>query len=212
MMSASRAPGRVMCRRSARDACLAPHDAERQMLNTSRVAGLALAFTVAGCGGEPAAPNAPTPIYPAVSGNYQILGDFNGIPSNIGWLDGTFSVQQPTRTEPGLAGNARIDVHIDGELFEFYYPLSAASVTADGALTFVLRESAQDAWTFTAQVSGGLMTGNHTLIAGGTSGALTGGFSATRTGGSGRSASLAVGAVPGSAPTLGELLNRMRVR
>lgn len=136
-----------------------------------------LVLLLAACGGESAAPNPPAPIYPAVAGNYQILGTFDGI---SGWLDGTFSLQQPTRTEPGLAGTAHIIVTIGGNAFDFDYPLSGAHVTADGSLTFVLRDNATDAWSFSGQLSGTTVTGRHTLISSGFAGTLTGPFEASR--------------------------------
>ncbi|HEU4829623.1 MAG TPA: hypothetical protein VFT04_10540 [Gemmatimonadales bacterium] len=180
------------------------------MLSTRPGIGLALAVALGACGGEAAEPNLPDPIYPALAGNYQILGDFDGIPDNIGWLDGTFSIQQPSRAQETFGGNAHITVHLDGELFEFVYPLSSATVTTGGAVTFVMREGPSNAWTFVSQLSGTSLAGNHTLIASGAIGALTGSFSASRTGGSGSAGSLAVAPVDRTSPTLAALLERMR--
>ena len=182
------------------------------MRRAPAVTALAFAIVLASCGGESAGPNPPGPVYPALAGNYQILGSFNGIPDNIGWIDGTFSIQQPSRSSETFGGNTHIVVHIDGELFEFEYAMSEATVSTGGAVRFVIRVSPSDAWTFTAQLNGSTMSGNHTFIASGATGALTGTFTATRTGGSGRAAALAVGSVDGAAPTLAEVLERVRAR
>lgn len=182
------------------------------MSRTRAVSALALALALASCGGDSAGPNPPGPVYPALGGNYQILGAFNGIPDNIGWLDGTFSIQQPSRSTETFGGQTRIVVHLDGDLFEFEYPLSEATVTTTGAVRFVIRESPSDAWTFTAQLTGTTMNGSHTIVAGGSTGSLSGTFTASRSAGSGRAAALAVRAVDGPAPTLADVLDRARAR
>lgn len=181
------------------------------MPRTRAVSAVALVVALASCGGESAGPNPPGPVYPALAGNYQVLGAFNSIPDDIGWIDGTFSIQQPSRSSETFSGQTHIVVHLDGELFEFEYQMTDATVTTVGAVRFVIRESPSDAWTFTAQLTGTTMNGNHTFIAGGT-GSLTGTFTASRTAGSGRAAALTVRARDGTTPTLADVLARARSR
>ena len=169
-------------------------------------------MALASCGGDSAGPDPPGPVYPALAGNYQLLGAFNGIPDNIGWIDGTFSIQQPSRSSETFGGQTSIVVHLDGDLFEFAYPLTEATVTTAGAVRFVIRESPSDAWTFTAQLTGTTMNGTHTIVAGGATGSLTGTFTASRTGGSGRAGALAVRAIDGTVPTLADVLAHARAR
>ncbi|HEX6645147.1 MAG TPA: hypothetical protein VF037_10730 [Gemmatimonadales bacterium] len=141
-----------------------------------------LTILLLACGGEPAAPNPPDPIYPAVAGNYAIDGTFSGIPTSDGWIDGTFSLQQPSLSESTLSGTSRITVHLFGEEIEFVYPLTSASVTAAGRVTFSIRDSPTDVWTFSGQNSVNAITGSHTLVASGGGSPITGNFTATRSG------------------------------
>ncbi|HEU5050354.1 MAG TPA: hypothetical protein VFU00_08540 [Gemmatimonadales bacterium] len=142
-----------------------------------------MAFLLTACGGASGGPSAPTPLYPAVAGNYSLSGTFDDFPESFSRVTGTFSIQQASTATGTLTGTSRLTWWVDGESALYDFPLSSASVTTTGTLTFTFVDDVGDSWTFTGQVASGTVTGRHSLNIGEAGGDLTGDFTATRTGG-----------------------------
>jgi len=150
------------------------------MLRSFLIGALVL---LAACGGETGPDTDPDPpLYPAVAGNYTLSGTIDGMTNAEGSMTGTFSLQQPSRSEPGLTGTSRLTVTIGGTGTTYDFPLSSATVTEGGTIRYDLVDDFGDPWSFSGTFSVGKVTGTHVLKIGGAT-EFTGTFVATRPGG-----------------------------
>jgi hypothetical protein len=137
-----------------------------------------MAFMVAltACGGDSdsAGPSHP---FPAVEGSYSMQGTFNGIPANVAFFNGTMTLTQASRDAAPLGGTSNITASIDGSIFNFANSLINASVSPTGVVTFTIAD-ASGTWTFTGNLSGTTITGQHSMTDG--SQTFPGSWSATK--------------------------------
>ena len=121
---------------------------------------------VAACGGGGDA-TAPDPTFPDVSGVYNVTGGFDGAPASQASLSGTLTLTQASRESGTLGGTFAVTALINGQAFVGVVPLTEASVTEAGALTFTLGDG-DTTWTFTGTRAGSIISGRHTLTDGST--------------------------------------------
>jgi hypothetical protein len=134
---------------------------------------------VVACGGDSNDPDDP---FPDASGEYQMTGGFDGIPTSVASFEGTLDLSQASQQSGDLEGAASITAVVQGDVFAGTdEDVSPASVSANGEIAFTMVD-AELSWAFTGTLSGSNITnGRHTLTDGSSS--ISGGWSASRVSG-----------------------------
>jgi hypothetical protein len=131
-----------------------------------------LMAALVGCGGD--ATGVQNPTFPSVAGVYGINGSFSGsLP-----FTGTITFSQASREQPALTGTANITVTLDTETLTFT-TISNASISEAGLIGFNIGlTGGSTSWRFQGTLSGGTITGTHTITDGADS--ETGTFTAVK--------------------------------